>query len=114
MSDTELTRISTLLARRDGEPRDAAEPAALSAEDEAELALLTELKGAVQALPDVPVSDTWRHRLPAAPTSSVVTPTASRAWRWHRYPLASAAAAFLVSVAAVLLINTVLETPFAA
>ena len=110
MSDTELTRISTLLARRDGELREAAGPETLSAEDEAELALLTELKGAVQRLPDVPASDAWRRHLPAEPTS-VVTPRGGRAWRWQRYPLASAAAAFLVSVAAVLVLNTVLETP---
>ena len=57
MSDTELTRISTLLARRDGEPRDAAEPETLNPQDAAQLALLTELKGAVQALPDGGIPD---------------------------------------------------------
>ncbi len=121
MSDTELTRISTLLARRDGEPRDAAKQA-LSGEDAADLALLEELKGAVQALPDVPVSDAWRRHLPPELTSrsapapaeqrsdNVVSPPSKKAWRWHRYPMASAAAAFVVSVAAVLLIDTAMDT----
>ena len=99
--DKQPPEISTLLAIRDGEPRDAT----VSADDPQvarQLARINQLRSELQALPDVPIADEVWQKIRVAqqpPGGAGRSPN-----HWLRYPLATAASVFFASLLGIYLV----------
>lgn len=93
--------ISDLLALRDGELHEA-KASAVDPQVRAQLTRLHELRGELQALPDVPISDAAWQKIATAPEHG--RRGGGPPGHWLRYPLATAASVFFASLLGIYLV----------